>query len=306
MYLSLPTFFLPLQGTVKRSGGCKGIGVHTGKTISLTIYPESVGRGITFVRKDKKDAEVIASWRHVVDTRFSTTLGNTRGDTVSTVEHLLAAFWALGIDNARIEITGPEVPILDGSAVVWMHFLENLGMTRYKTLAPVIQILKTIRIQENQSWIEITPSDTFSLDVTVPLGTGNTEQNFSYVLGDLFASQVAPARTFSLLQNIQRMRSMGLIRGGSLENAVVLDNGRVMNPEGLRFENECARHKALDLIGDWSLGGRLILGAVKAQAPGHTLNHKLLRLVLSDQTAWQWTTPQRIVAQERHLEAQAS
>jgi UDP-3-O-[3-hydroxymyristoyl] N-acetylglucosamine deacetylase len=262
--------------------------VHTGDTIDLTVSPAAAGPGIVFVRKDLDNGEIVASWRHVVDTRFCTTLGNAQGQTVSTVEHLLAAFWALGIDNARVELTGPEVPILDGSSAPWISFLQGLGVMRYPTLAPVIEILKEIRIQENTSWIEVSPSAVFSVDVTAPLGAGEVAQSFSYRLGEGFENHVAPARTFSLLENVEKMRAQGLIRGGSLENAVVIDKGQVMNPDGLRFADECARHKVLDLIGDWSLGGRLILGAVKAHAPGHSLNHKLLRLVLEDASAWRF------------------
>ncbi len=290
--LSHPGFFVPLQGTVEKAGGCSGIGVHTGKEIQLKVFPARAGEGISFVRQDAPHVPISASWKSVVDTRFSTTLGNSEGVTISTVEHLMAAFWALGIDNARVELNGPEVPILDGSSAPWISLLTFLGVKRYHSVSSIIRVLKTLRLQENDSWIEISPSTTFSIDLVAPLGEG-TEHQFSYLLGDRFVEEIASARTFSLYENVQKMRAMGLIQGGSLDNAIVIDQGVVLNPEGLRFANECARHKALDFIGDWFLGARLFLGAVKAYAPGHALNHKLLRLLLENENAWEIVSYQK-------------
>jgi UDP-3-O-[3-hydroxymyristoyl] N-acetylglucosamine deacetylase len=283
-------FLIPLQTTVSRSGSCQGVGVHSGQLVTVRVCPGPEDSGIVFVRQDQGPFPIRGQWDNVVDTRFSTTLGNTHGNRIATVEHLMAAFWASGIHNARVEVDGPEIPILDGSSSPWMTFLQNLGSLPQRRFSPVLRVRKTLRVEEGESWIQLTPADTFSIHVTIPLGQNMAPQSFHYTLGDVFVDHVAPARTFSRLEHIETMRSLGLIKGGSLDNAVVIDQGQVLNPEGLRFPNECARHKVLDLIGDLALGAPLIRGHIKADGPGHSLNHRLLRLLMEDQTAWQWET----------------
>ena len=279
--------WVPQQGTLKIGGSLSGIGVHSGESIQVRILPADPHTGITFVRTDLLDAEILATWTNVSDTRFCTTLSDARGATVSTIEHLMAAFWTLGIDNARVEIDGPEVPILDGSAAPWIDLILSLGIASQGVMAPVVELLHTVRVTEGDSWLEVSPSSTFEVTLETPVGEGAV-QKFSYTLGDFFSTNVGPARTFSRLQDVERMREMGLIRGGSLDNAVVFDGPRVLNPEGLRFEDECARHKVLDLIGDWSLGNRIYLAKIRGYATGHTLNHRLLKAVLSDASAWRF------------------
>ena len=290
------SFLPPLQATVTRKGSCAGIGIHSGQSVNVQITPAPADSGIVFVRTDGQKSgarSIAATWKNVVDTRFSTTLGNSDGPAdnagghpddgrISTVEHLMAAFWALGIHNATVEVAGAELPIFDGSSQPWISLLTSLGRTFQPKRVGVHKVTKTLRVEEGDSWLQVDPCDTFRVDVTAPLGHGAQAQTFSYRLGDVFNERIGSARTFSLRENVEKMRALGLIQGGSLDNAVVLDQGRVMNPEGLRFPNECARHKVLDLIGDWALGGPLILGHVRAYAPGHTLNHRLLRLVMAD------------------------
>ena len=292
------SFLSPLQATVTRKGSCAGIGIHSGQSVDVQITPAPADNGIVFIRTDTNGSgrpSIRASWDAVVDTRFSTTLGTSQDSPesgrISTVEHLMAALWALGIHNATIEVAGAELPIFDGSSQPWISFLTSLGRTCQTKRVSVHQVTTTLRVEEGDSWIQVDPCETFRVDVTAPLGHGVPAQTFSYRLGDVFDERIGSARTFSLRENVEKMRALGLIQGGSLDNAVVLDQGRVMNPEGLRFSNECARHKVLDLIGDWALGAPLILGHVTAYAPGHTLNHRLLSLVMAQPQTQVQPTP---------------
>ena len=281
MSCSMSSSDLLAQGTVRQPFSCGGIGVHGGLPVRVTVSPCPPGTGILFVRTDRDEVEIPGDVSHVVDTRFCTTLGNSFGETIATVEHLLAALWAFGIDNARIEVSGPELPILDGSAAPWVALIQEAGIVRYRTPRKTLRISEPLYLEEGQGWIRLEPSETFSLSVTAPLGDGEQVHRFSYRLGDSFEHEVAAARTFSQLEHVEKMQAMGLIRGGSLANALVFDGeGRVLNPEGLRFNNECARHKALDLLGDWSLGLGLLKARVTAHATGHGLNHRMLRKIL--------------------------
>lgn len=276
------------QGTLRSAVACQGVGVHTGTQISLTLKPAAPHTGIIFVRCDQEHGEIKGHFANVVDTRFSTTLGNAHGVTLSTVEHLMAAFVALGIDNACVEVDGPEIPILDGSSLPFIHLIQSVGVRVEKHPRTYLKILKTVRVEGStrEQYLEISPASTFRVSVDVPLGS-DLSQSYTYTAtAEGFTEAIAPARTFSLLENVEKMRAAGLIKGGSLANAVVLDGDRVLNPEGLRFPHECARHKILDIVGDFALAGVSFLGHIQGRSPGHTLSHQLLNSLMSTQDAW--------------------
>lgn len=274
-----------LQGTLKSIVTCQGVGVHTGEQIKLTLHPAMPDEGVTFVRCDQGNAQIKARFENVVDTRFSTTIGNDQGVTLSTVEHLMAAFVALGIDNAFVEVSGPEIPILDGSALPFIQLIQQEGIQVQDRLRKRLKVLKTVRVEEADQYLEISPSSLFRVSVAVPLGP-HLAQSYTYTSQESFTETIAAARTFSLLENVERMQAAGLIKGGSLKNAVVLDGERVVNPEGLRFPQECARHKILDIVGDFALAGVSFLGHIRGRRPGHTLNHQLLKTLMENQDAW--------------------
>lgn len=233
-----------------------------------------------FCRQDLPGQPCIAGTAaSVASTAFSTCLKNEKGDTVETVEHLLSALFALRIRNARISLTGSECPILDGSAATWLSLLQTAGTVTQRATWPVLKITKKQRVASNRGWLEVEPSSHFSVEMTVPLSDG-TQQSARFCEDDSFETDIATARTFTFKEHLQPMREKGLIQGGSLDNALVIDNGQPVNKDGWRIQNECARHKILDLLGDWALGGYLLQGRVRGYASGHTLNHQLLEKIL--------------------------
>jgi UDP-3-O-[3-hydroxymyristoyl] N-acetylglucosamine deacetylase len=270
------------QRTVAKRVSCTGVGLHSGAPVTLTLAPAPAGAGISFVRMDL-GVEIPARHDLVVDTTLSTSLalGPAR---VSTVEHVMSALLGMGIDNCRVEVDGPEIPILDGSAAPFVCLINEAGVKTQRAARRFVMITSPVEVREGDKLARLEPADGFSVDFTAdfkhPL---ITDQAFRVALSDrTFEREVARARTFCFRKDIELMQSRGLARGGSLENAIVIDEFSILNPEGLRFPDEFARHKVLDAIGDLALLGRPVLGALTAVKSGHALNQALVRRVLSD------------------------
>lgn len=277
------------QKTISNVVSCQGIGIHSGTLVNLTLRPAIAGSGITFIRTDLGGTEVKANWRTVVDTRLCTTIGNSQGVTVSTVEHLMAALAASGIDNIRVEIDGPELPILDGSAHPFVSLVEEAGVEDQYTPRQVIRVLKTVTVMEGDRKASLSPAPYYELEVDFDFA-GRTDlapQNLIFrPLEEDFSEEISSARTFGLLEDAEKVWAMGLSKGASLENTLVYDGMDVMNEDGLRFDDECVRHKVLDALGDLHLAGGLILGKFHGIRTGHGLHHKLLLALFADPTAW--------------------
>ena len=270
------------QRTLAKRVSCTGVGLHSGAPVQLTLAPAPAGSGITFVRMDL-GVEVPARHDLVVDTKLSTSIaiGQAR---VSTIEHVMSALLGMGIDNCRVEVDGPEVPILDGSAAPFVCLIVEAGVRAQRAARRFVMITTPVEVREGDKLARLEPADGFSIDFTAdfkhPL---ITDQGFRVSVSDrTFEREVARARTFCFRKDIELMQSMGLARGGSLENAIVIDEFSILNPEGLRFPDEFARHKVLDAIGDLALLGRPVLGHLTAVKSGHALNQALVRRVLSD------------------------
>jgi UDP-3-O-[3-hydroxymyristoyl] N-acetylglucosamine deacetylase len=270
------------QRTVGRRVAITGVGLHSGKPASLELAPAPPDSGITFVRHDV-GVDLPARADLVVDTTLSTTLGRL-GVTVATVEHVLAALTGMGIDNCRIELDGPEIPILDGSSAPFVWLIQEAGVRAQPVGKRVLVAERAVEVCDGDKHVRLEPSPELSVRFTVDYGHPLlTDQTFGFVLSDRrFAREVAPARTFCFLRDVERMKSSGLALGGSLENAIVVDDFKILNPDGLRFPDEFARHKALDALGDLTLFGMPVIGAFTARKSGHALNQALVRKVLAD------------------------
>ena len=260
---------------------CTGVGLHSGKPANLTLAPAPADAGITFVRMDV-GVEIAARSERVVDTTLSTSIGdgNTR---IATVEHVMAALHGMGIDDCRVEVDGPEVPILDGSAAPFVVLIREAGVRLLPVGKRYLVIERPVEIRDGDKLARLEPGDGFSIDFTADFGHPLiTNQSFRVALSDrVFEREVARARTFCFLKDIERMQAMGLAKGGSLENAIVVDEFSILNPDGLRFPDEFARHKVLDAVGDLALLGLPVAGHLTAVKSGHALNQALVRKVLA-------------------------
>ncbi len=280
------------QRTLASSIACAGIGLHSGHKINLRILPAAVDTGIVFRRVDLKSSfEIQAIAEHVVDTSLNTTLGRNRV-LVKTAEHLLAALAGLGIDNAVIELDAPEVPIMDGSAASYIYLLTSAGIRRQNRLQRFIKIHEPIEIREDGRFAAIYPADvpeiTYEIDFNHPL---LKVQRLHYRCSeDAFVRDIARARTFGFLKEVEHLQARGFARGGSLDNAIVIGDYRILNPEGLRFPDEFVRHKILDAIGDLSLLGCPLIGHVQAVRSGHALNARLVNRILESPQKWSYVT----------------
>ncbi|MGF1529071.1 MAG: UDP-3-O-acyl-N-acetylglucosamine deacetylase [Candidatus Competibacterales bacterium] len=282
------------QRTLKNAIRATGIGLHTGEKILLTLLPAPANTGIVFRRTDLDATPTIkADPRHVGDTCLATTLveGAVR---ISTVEHLLAAFAGLGIDNAIVELNAPEVPILDGSAAPFVFLLQSAGIASQPAPKRFLRIKRAIEVRCGERWARFDPFDGFAVDLSLyfdhPLFLPDGQRRRIEFSTTAFVKELSRARTFGFLRDIEHLRSKGLIRGGSLANAVVLDDYRVLNEDGLRYEDECVRHKILDVIGDLYLLGRTPIGAFTGHRSGHALNNALLRQLLATSDAFEEVT----------------
>ncbi|MFO7716267.1 UDP-3-O-acyl-N-acetylglucosamine deacetylase [Desulfosarcina sp.] len=280
------------QQTIRKPASCTGIGVHSGKTVNLTIKPAPVNHGIRFVRIDLPNQPgVTAHFNNVVDTSLATVIG-AEGCIVSTVEHLLAGFTGMSIDNAVVEVDAYELPIMDGSAGPFTEMIKSAGTCHQEGRKYYFKVNEPICLAENGKSVAVYPADEFRITCTIAydhplIGT----QTCDFVIGrETFEKEICSARTFGFLHEVEMMKRYGLARGGSLDNAVVIDGNRVLNEGGLRYADEFVRHKTLDCIGDFSLIGMPIMGHVVASRSGHAFNHAFLEMFFKNKGSWETCT----------------
>jgi UDP-3-O-[3-hydroxymyristoyl] N-acetylglucosamine deacetylase len=282
------------QRTLKKPVQATGVGLHTGEKVSLTLRPAPPNSGIVFRRTDLSPAMDIPATAHAVhDTRLSTCL-EANGARVATVEHLMSAFAGMGIDNVFVDMTSAEVPIMDGSAGTFVFLLQSAGIEEQHAVKKFIRIKKTVEVRDGDKWVRFDPFNGYKLDFTIAFSHpvfASTKQTVSVDLGEhSYIREISRARTFGFMQDVEYMRSQGLALGGNLDNAIVMDEYRVINPDGLRFNDEFVKHKVLDAIGDLYLAGHPLIGAFSGYKSGHALNNALLRTLLEDQEAWEFAT----------------
>ena len=282
------------QQTIAAPVSIRGLGLHSGKSIHARLLPAPADSGVVFRRVDlSPPAEVRADSRNVVDTRLATCLGYGRAR-VSTVEHLLAALAALGVDNLTVEIDGAELPILDGSAAQWILLVRPSQLVAQEAPKKFIRVLRRVDWQaQDGRRASFSPFAGARHEIriefpTVPVVRASGRRLRFDLTPQGFIKEIARARTFCHVRDVERMRKSGRARGGSLENAVVFDDYRVLNPGGLRYPDEFARHKMLDVIGDCFINGHLVVGCLRATCPGHSLNHALMRELMESRGAWEW------------------
>jgi UDP-3-O-[3-hydroxymyristoyl] N-acetylglucosamine deacetylase len=281
------------QHTLARPASFRGVGVHSGRRVSVTVSAAPPGAGIRFVRTDLEGAkrEVLATSSSVCDTRLCTTIGNQDGVAVSTVEHLMAVFCGLSIDNVIVEIDGPEAPIMDGSCQPFVRAIDRAGRAAQPAPRRYVEILARVEVSDGEKRAALTPSDQFEVAFEIAFeNSAIGRQSVDLTVDELcFRRELSDCRTFGFIHEVEALRAAGLARGGGLDNAVVFDGERVLNPEGLRRPDECVRHKVLDAIGDLYLIGAPILGRYVGRYAGHTLNNSLVRALLAQPNAWRST-----------------
>lgn len=282
------------QLTVVRPVVIEGVGLHSGAPIHLVLRPAEADYGVVFRRTDlvargREVSDIRATYDNVVNTMLSTEIGNEAGTTVSTVEHLMSALSALGIDNMLVEIDGPEVPVLDGSSEIFIEKIEAAGIEKLDAPRRAIRILKPVVVEDGAKRAALLPGEgfrvAFEIDFDNPvIGRQSIEADLH---DQFFAEDILRARTFCLRRDIEAMWEAGLAKGGSLDNAVVVDNDQVMNEEGLRYEDEFVRHKVLDAVGDLALSGLPLIGRYEGSRAGHAMNNRVLRALMADPSAYE-------------------
>lgn len=282
------------QQTLARKVSCVGVGLHSGQNVSMTLRPAEENSNITFIRRDVSgfNPEVSAHYLNVSHTNLGTTISNDEGTMVSTIEHLMAALWGCGVDNAIVELDGPEVPIMDGSSEPFVFLIECAGIKQQEAPRKVIRIIKPMEIHDGQKHVIATPADDFSVSLEIDFSSkAIARQKCTFSSKDIsFKTDLCRARTFGFEHEVTQLQQMGLARGGSLENAIVVSGDKVLNKEGLRYANEFVRHKVLDCIGDFYLTGCRLLGNFSGYRSGHDLNNRLLRSIFADKSAWEVVT----------------
>jgi len=280
------------QRTIKSKVQTVGVGLHTGARVTLVLRPAPANTGIVFHRTDLtgEPAFQVAPDR-VTDTRLCSALeGN--GAKVATVEHLMSALAGLGIDNLHVDVNGPEIPILDGSSAPFIYLLQTVGLDDLATPKRFIRVLNTVRVEEGDKWAEFSPYEGmslhFSIDFDHPLFRNTSREIHLDFSQKSYVQEISRARTFGFARDVEYLRSHALAQGGTLDNAIVLDDAKVLNNDGLRYVDEFVKHKALDAVGDLYLTGHPILGAFNAHKSGHGLNNKLLRTLMDTPDAWTW------------------
>jgi UDP-3-O-[3-hydroxymyristoyl] N-acetylglucosamine deacetylase len=282
------------QRTLKSSVSVTGVGLHSGLKVTLGLRPAPANTGIVFRRVDVKPAEEIPARAELVhDTRLSTCMEQ-NGVRIATIEHLMSALAGLGVDNAYIDLDSAEVPIMDGSAGTFVFLIQSAGIVEQSAVKKFIRIKKTVEVKQGDKWVRFEPYAgyklTFAINFAHPV-FASTKQNVVIDLGEQsFIRDISRARTFGFMQEVESMRAQGLALGGSLDNAIVMDDYRVLNADGLRFEDEFVKHKVLDAIGDLYLLGHSLIGAFSGYKSGHALNNALLRELLADEEAWEFVT----------------
>jgi len=289
------------QHTVASAASCAGVGVHSGRHARITVKPAPCDTGVVFVRTDIEDRDnrvpALAEW--VRPTQLNTEIGNAEGVTVSTIEHLMAALAAYGVDNALIEIDGPECPIMDGSALPFIHLLDRAGRRTQSAPRRFMEILETVELNLGDKCAAFSPSRVFEVDFEIRYATPviGRQRVALAVTETTFRTELAAARTFGFMHEVEQLRAAGLAQGGSLDNAVVIENDVILNPEGLRMEREFVRHKALDAVGDLFTLGAPLIGRFETICGGHALNNQLCRLLLSRPQAWRVRTLTPVMAE---------
>ena len=282
------------QVTLAKTARVEGVGVHSGAPVAVTLQPAPAGSGYVFVRTDLEsgDRRVEARADTVANTMLATVIGNAAGVTVSTVEHLLAAFAGLGVDNALVEIDGPEMPILDGSAAGYVAAIDEAGLSTQRSARRYLKILEPVEVGGPGKRAILAPADDFQVSVEIifdapAIGTQRLDLTLD---AETFRTQIADARTFGFIKEVEQLRAAGFGRGASLDNTIVVDGDRLLNPEGLRRPDEFVRHKMLDALGDLALLGAPVIGRYEASCGGHALNNALVRAVLDRRDAWRFVT----------------
>jgi len=277
---------LDRQTTLADQITLSGIGVHSGKPASITLYPADSGTGIVFSRCDLADesGEIPALWDKVTSTSLCTVLGDPANGGVSTVEHLMAALYGLGVDNAIVEIDGPEMPIMDGSSVVFVEAIRQTGLRDLDRGRRYLKVKKAVRVDNGSAWCELKPYDGCRFDITIDFDTPLIgRQSFvADMTPDVFANELARARTFGYVKDVEQLWKMGFALGSSLDNSVAIGEDRILNPEGTRWPDEFARHKALDAVGDLALAGLPIIGLYRSFKGGHGMNNAILKKLFLD------------------------
>ena len=284
-YINTTTSYVLLQKTLKRKINFSGVGVHSGRAVSMSIEPAEADTGIIFERTDLEKNNVIkAVIDNVVDSRLCTKIKNSSGIYVSTIEHLMAALSALGIDNAIVKINTSELPALDGSSNEYVKKIINSGIKTLNKSKKIFKVLKEVKVKSGERFISITPSNRLSINISInyPETIIGHSQYFYTHTQDNFINDLSKARTYTLYEDIEKMRTAGLAIGGNLNNAIVVDKYKILNPEGLRLEKEFVKHKTLDCIGDFYLLGMQLVGNIECFAPGHNLNQQLIREILKN------------------------
>lgn len=283
------------QQTLAGSTVFAGIGVHSGRHVRVVLKSAPVGHGIVFVRSDvtDRDNRVPATAERVSNTQLNTEIRNGSGVAVSTIEHLMAAFAALGVDNAVVELDGAETPIMDGSAQPFVDIIDRAGVKTQDAPRRMIEIIDCIEVVQGDKWAALTPAASFEVAFELRYDTPviGTQRIDLQVTEASFRAELAAARTFGFVKEVEALKAMGLAKGASLDNAVGIDDDRILNPEGLRMEREFVRHKAMDAIGDLYTLGAPILGRFESVKGGHALNNALCRALLAQPHAWRWRPP---------------
>lgn len=282
------------QRTLKNVIRASGVGLHTGEKVLMTLRPAAPNTGVVFRRVDlASPVDIPVSAELVGDTRLCSTLDNGRAS-VATVEHLMSALAGLGVDNVYVDLDGPEVPIMDGSASSFVFLLQSAGIEAQNAAKKFVRIKKTVEVVEGDKRVRFEPFDGFKISFTIDFKHPVFEKSGQEITLDFantsYIKEVSRARTFGFMQEVEWLRANGLALGGSLDNAIVMDEFRVLNSDGLRYEDEFVKHKVLDAIGDLYLLGHPIIGAFYAHKSGHALNNRLLRTLLQDQSAWEYVS----------------
>ncbi|MFM2408012.1 MAG: UDP-3-O-acyl-N-acetylglucosamine deacetylase [Pseudomonadota bacterium] len=282
------------QRTIKTAVKVTGVGLHSGQKVTLGLRPAPVNTGIVFCRVDQKPIEQMPALGHLVnDTRMSTCMLQ-NGVRVATVEHLMSALAGLGIDNLYVDLDSPEVPIMDGSAGTFIFLLQSAGIVSQSALKKFIRVLKPVEVKDGDKWVRFDPYHGYKLTFTINFAHPVFATTKQHVVVDLdahsYVHEVSRARTFGFMQEVEYLRAQGLALGGGLDNAIVMDDYRVLNPDGLRFEDEFVKHKVLDAIGDLYLLGHPVIAAFSGYKSGHALNNALVRALLADTSAWEYVS----------------
>ncbi|GLQ73888.1 UDP-3-O-acyl-N-acetylglucosamine deacetylase [Vibrio penaeicida] len=283
------------QRTLKEMVKTTGVGLHSGRKVTLTLRPAAANTGVIYRRTDMNPpVDFPADPASVRDTMLCTALVNDEGIRISTVEHLNAALAGMGIDNVIVEVDAPEIPIMDGSASPFVYLLQSAGIETLNAPKRFVRIKKKVRVEDGDKWAELVPHDGFRMDFAIEFDHPAIESDEQHLLFDFssqaFVKDISRARTFGFMKDIEYLQSQNLCLGGSFDCAIVLDEYRILNEEGLRFENEFVTHKVLDAIGDLYMCGHSIVGELRAYKSGHAMNNKVLRAVLADQEAWEWAS----------------